>query len=555
MGTSTVASLTAVISANNTKFKKGIKQSNSVLGNFKKAVGTLGPAIGAAFGVRAIKNFVKSSLDAYDIQVKEEQKLLTALKGRRDVQQRLIQQAQLLQKSTLFGDEETIKAQALLATMGLTEAEITKLTPLVQDMATALDMDLAGAASLVGKTVATSTDALKRYFETGLDGVSGSTERAIVLTETLTNRMGGQAEAAAKAGTGPLNQFKMILGDISEQVGAIIVEGTKLNQVFINLNKILSELDLVKFAADFKKWKEENQETYDLVKAWLDPIGAYNKLIGKGTIEVIKGIKARRDANKAETEWFVGISKTGEVITSTTEKLTEQTKTIDEGSLALDKYLIGLKGLAELDLKGINKIDLLNAELHNTFKDFSIEGFISSIKFAKPEIESFTGDLYALGMSLDEVEGQVDEFELEKLLDEFEEGVQASKRFDEILTNTFINIGSSFAESLGRVAAGTKTLQDTLNELSAMIVSALGDIAIAAGIQLGVATPQGLGLIVGGLALKGIGAFKSSNQDNGDHGMTFERSASSSDSQELYIRGNNLVTAYNQTSELNNRLY
>jgi len=108
---------------------------------------------------------------------------------------------------------------------------------------------------------------------------------------------------------------------------------------------------------------------------------------------------------------------------------------------------------------------------------------------------------------------------------------------------------------MGQVAAGTKTLQDTLNEISAMIVSALGDIAIAAGIKLGVATPQGLGLIVGGLALKGIGAFASSNKDNGDKIRTFEPRGSGSDSQELYIRGNNLVTAYNQTSELNNRLY
>jgi len=133
--------------------------------------------------------------------------------------------------------------------------------------------------------------------------------------------------------------------------------------------------------------------------------------------------------------------------------------------------------------------------------------------------------------------------------------VKKGASISDTLTRTFTQIGSSFAESLGRVAAGTKTLQDTLNELSAMIVSALGDIAIAAGIKLGVATPQGLGLIVGGLALKGIGAFASSNKDNGDKIRTFEPRGSGSDSQELYIRGNNLVTAYNQTSELNNRLY
>ena len=129
-----------------------------------------------AFAAVSIKNF--------DVQAKAEASLLTALKGRSDVQQRLIQQAKDLQKTTLFGDEETIAAQTMLATMGLSEEAILKLTPAIQDMAVAKKMGLVQAADLVAKSVGSSTNALSRYGIT-ITGAVGSTERL----DTLTNHI------------------------------------------------------------------------------------------------------------------------------------------------------------------------------------------------------------------------------------------------------------------------------------------------------------------------------------------------------------------------------
>ncbi len=160
-----------------------------------------------------------ASIKAFDEQAKAETKLLTALKGREDVQQRLIAQAKELQKTTLFGDEATIESQALLASLGLTEEQIVMLMPQIQNMATALGMDLTAATSLVSKSVSTSTDALARYFDTGLKGVNGQQERAIVLTTALTEKFEGQAEAAAKVGAGPLIMMKNQLGDLGEELG------------------------------------------------------------------------------------------------------------------------------------------------------------------------------------------------------------------------------------------------------------------------------------------------------------------------------------------------
>ena len=166
--------------------------------------------------------FAAASVKAFDTQAKAETKLLTALKGREDIQKRLIAQAKELQTKTLFGDEETIAAQAMLATMGLEEDAIMRLIPLVQDMATAKGMDLVQAADLVAKSVGSSTNALSRYGIT-ITGAVGSQERLNTATEALNKAFGGQAEAVSKVGLGPLTQLKNILGDLSEDIGKIIL--------------------------------------------------------------------------------------------------------------------------------------------------------------------------------------------------------------------------------------------------------------------------------------------------------------------------------------------
>jgi hypothetical protein len=109
--------LTTVLSVNNTKFKQGLTGSQRALKGFQKQVASVGGAIVAAFSVRAIVNFTKASFRALDVQRKAEQSLLVALNGRVLAQQELIKQAKSLQKLTLYGDEETIRAQALLGTM------------------------------------------------------------------------------------------------------------------------------------------------------------------------------------------------------------------------------------------------------------------------------------------------------------------------------------------------------------------------------------------------------------------------------------------------------
>ena len=194
-----VADLYAELGLKKDKFDKGMKDAEAGPSRLGKAFAGLGGTIAAAFSVGAIVAFSKASLEAWDAQEKANQGLLVALKGRRDMQQALLEQAGQMQKTTLFEDDAIIQAQKMLAVMGLSVVQIKDLIPLIADFSTATGMDMAQAANLVGKAIATGTNALGRY-GVELDSTMSKTEKANAIMAVFTERYGNQAEAAAKAG-------------------------------------------------------------------------------------------------------------------------------------------------------------------------------------------------------------------------------------------------------------------------------------------------------------------------------------------------------------------
>ena len=204
------------------KLKKGLKDGQSQMKKFGSAIMKMGGLLAAAFGIGKLIKFGKESVKLADIQQKAEAQLLTALGGRKKAQLDLMNQASKLQKITLFGDEETIKAQALIAAFVDEADQIKQIIPLVQDMAAAKGMDLANAADLVSKTLGSSTNALSRY---GIEvkGAVGSTERLASLAKGMGDAFAGSAEAMAKAGTGPVKQFFNALGDMQERIGGKLI--------------------------------------------------------------------------------------------------------------------------------------------------------------------------------------------------------------------------------------------------------------------------------------------------------------------------------------------
>tara|TARA_R110000803_G_scaffold209612_1_gene279595 strand:+ start:8468 stop:10501 length:2034 start_codon:yes stop_codon:yes gene_type:complete len=196
------------------KVQKGFKKTSKSL----KKVGS-SMTLGLTLPMAA---FAAASIKAFDTQAKAEAKLNTALKGNGKAFAELKTHAQELQKITLFGDEETMGAQAMLASMGLETEAIKKLTPLVQDLATAKGMNLTAAADMVAKSVGSSTNSMSRY-GVEIEGAVGSSERLDSAVSSLSSMFEGQSKAAAKAGAGGLKQLQNTFGDLMEDVGGLLI--------------------------------------------------------------------------------------------------------------------------------------------------------------------------------------------------------------------------------------------------------------------------------------------------------------------------------------------
>ena len=157
-----------------------------------------------------------------DTQLQAEAKLLNALNGRRDVQERLIAQAGELQSRSTIGDEEIIAQQAYLAALGLTEQQIGATMNAAVQLSAALGISLESAVKNLAKTFGGMTGELGE----SIPALKNLTKEQLMAGEAIdyvNENYKGFAETAATTGAGPLEQLKNQLGDIGEQLGVVIV--------------------------------------------------------------------------------------------------------------------------------------------------------------------------------------------------------------------------------------------------------------------------------------------------------------------------------------------
>lgn len=226
--------LSIALTLNDRQFQSGLRKATRSMTKFGKSMQRTGQTLSKSLTLPVLA-FGAASVKAFDEQIKAETKLRTALGEDEKAFARLKKQAQELQKITLFGDEATIEAAAFLAQLGLNENAISRLLPLIQDFATAQNMQLGDAAKLVAKSVGSSTNALSRYGIT-IEGAVGETERLDSAVNALTTAFGGTSQAIAKEGLGAFQQLKNELGDVSEEFGKLILDNID------PLKKSISEL-------------------------------------------------------------------------------------------------------------------------------------------------------------------------------------------------------------------------------------------------------------------------------------------------------------------------
>lgn len=237
--------------ANTKKFNDEVATAGKTV---SRVMGSVAGIAAGVFSVNQVMNFVQASTEAYNVSAQNEMSLLVALKGRADVQARLIDQANELAGKSLFEDDEIIRAQSLVAAFVKEESQIKKLLPVIMDFAAAKKVDLASAADLVTKSFAGEVNALGRY-GISLTEASGTADRLEEIQLKLNNAFGGQAEASAKVGTAAIQQLTNEYGNLQEVIGKLLISQSNQEGSF---TKILTEATrgVTGFLSKVATWSE-----------------------------------------------------------------------------------------------------------------------------------------------------------------------------------------------------------------------------------------------------------------------------------------------------------
>ena len=236
-----IADLLIKIGADSYEFQQKAQQVERNLGSLEKRLTSLGKSLSvkltaplAALGAVALKNA--------DTQQQAEQRLLTALKGRTDIQQRLIAQAAELQSRSVLGDEVVIGQQAYLASLGMTEEQIGRVIEASAQLSAATGMTLDSAVKNLAKTFGGLTGELGESIPKLKELTVEQLKNGEAVDFILENYK-GFAESAAQTALGPLRQLNNAWGDFLEQIGAAMMPfATKVTRALTVVVQMLQPL-------------------------------------------------------------------------------------------------------------------------------------------------------------------------------------------------------------------------------------------------------------------------------------------------------------------------
>lgn len=236
-----IADLLIKIGADSYEFQQKTQQVERDIGSLEKRLTSLGKSLSvkltaplAALGAVALKNA--------DTQQQAELRLLTALKGRTDIQQRLIAQAAELQSRSVLGDEVVIGQQAYLASLGMTEEQIGRVIEASAQLSAATGMTLDSAVKNLAKTfgglIGELGESIPKLKELTVEQLKNGEAVDFILENYK-----GFAESAAQTALGPLRQLNNAWGDFLEQIGAAMMPfATKVTRALTVVVQMLQSL-------------------------------------------------------------------------------------------------------------------------------------------------------------------------------------------------------------------------------------------------------------------------------------------------------------------------
>lgn len=216
-----IADLLIKIGADSYEFQQKAHQVEKDMGRLEKKLTSVGKSLSIKL-TAPLMALGAVSLNNADVQQQAEARLLTALKGRSDVQQRLLTQASELQSRSILGDEVIIGQQAYLASLGMTEAQIGKVIEAAAQLSAATGMTLESAVKNLAKTFGGLTGELGESIPKLKEFTTEQLKNGEAVDFILENYK-GFAETAAKEGLGAVKQLKNAWGDFLEQIGSTML--------------------------------------------------------------------------------------------------------------------------------------------------------------------------------------------------------------------------------------------------------------------------------------------------------------------------------------------
>ncbi len=233
-----IADLLIKIGADSYEFQQKAKEVEKGLAGLEKKLTSVGKTLSMRLTAPLVALSAVSLKNA-DVQQQAESRLLNALKGRSDVQQRLLTQASELQSRSVLGDEVIIGQQAYLASLGMTEEQIGKVIEASAQLSAATGMTLESAVKNLAKTFGGLTGELGESIPKLKEFTTEQLKNGEAVDFFLQNYK-GFAETAAKEGLGAVKQLKNAWGDFTEQIGAVMIPA--VNTLAKALSKVVAAL-------------------------------------------------------------------------------------------------------------------------------------------------------------------------------------------------------------------------------------------------------------------------------------------------------------------------
>lgn len=267
---------------------KGVNQQTTVAGNLFNNLGT---QIAAAFSVGAIIAWSATALNAY----KEQEKALVQLKASLETVanegtqafNKLVTQAEKLQKVSIFSDEQIEQTQTMLVNFGLTSRQTEILTNRIVDFASRTGKSLEEATGIFIRGIQGQTRGLieagAKFDDTG--SKIGNFNALLQATE----KFAGGAATALGTQAGQLQNIANQIDDINEQTG----ESLASTELFFAKSKLI----FARFAEAFTSRRLFGVGGFSLKELFFgkdEPAKLPEEL--NNVAKAVEAIAARRDA-------------------------------------------------------------------------------------------------------------------------------------------------------------------------------------------------------------------------------------------------------------------